>query len=176
MSLAHSTSLKEFSLLLVASELRFSGVPLNNPRMVYEDFISVVEDIARNVRSKKKITDFHFYFDKKRKDITFQFDSEYDWRKFFELMRKINIINSSCGGVNDIAVGINIDAIYEFVGEELNENDEYFKVLEILWEDFMLTEPEQEKIDDKIKRLKHSFVINEQRIESLKNPNTVVSC
>lgn len=168
MSLAYSTSLKEFSLLLVASELRFSGVPLKNPRMVYEDFISVVEDIARKVRAKERITDFHFYFDQKKEDITFQIDSEYDWRKIFELMRKINIINSTCGGVNDIAVGINIDSIYEFVGEQLNENDEYFNVLETLWENFMLTEPEQEKIDNKIKQLKASFVLNEQRIESLK--------
>lgn len=165
--LSSCSSLKEFGLYLIAGEVAFIGANAPNPNLVYEDFVTMFSTIKKKLKYKDFNIDFDVYSKKQKEVFSFEVDYNQDWKLFFDLAKRINTNNNMCGGVSAISVGLNIDLIYESIGDIINSDDEYFKTLKFLWSDFMKTDPDQIKIKQKIKELKHSFSINDTRIAEL---------
>lgn len=166
--LEHSNSFKEFGFILISGEVGFNQVNPPNPRNVYEHFISTFLNVKKRTK-RKQFANLEFGFHSENDDwIQFEVNHSYDWRKLVEMVNHINTMNKMSGNtVCDIAVGINIDYIYESVGKLANENDEYFEVIKELWKSFKASNPKEEKMKDKIRRLKHSFILSDGRISEL---------
>lgn len=168
--LSHCESLKEFGMYLISGEIGFIGSPAPNPNLVYENFIDLSENIVKRVKGRSyNDINCSFYSKTQKESFDFEVDHEKDWRYFSVLVAKIKATNSMCGSVCNIAVSLNVDTIYEFIGSVFMQDDDYFEVLKALWKDFILTNPSDEKIESKITELKNSFDLTNERLDQLKS-------
>lgn len=174
--LANCSNLKSFSLFLISAEIGFIGISPVSTYNIYEDFVSFYEEMKNKIKNKD-ISDENCYFNYKNTYKNFDVDFKKDINFVLKIVKKINAINSSIGVVDDIAINLNVNSIYENVGEILNNEDEYFKVLEELWNTFITQKNHygiyfEKTKQEKLNRLKHSFVLSDERIDRLKNLST----
>lgn len=167
--LAHCSSLKSFSLLLISGEIGFIGVMPVSEYTTYEDFISFFGNIKNNKNANDENCCFFYKTTYKRFDV----DSKKDKIFVLEILKKINAINSSIGAVDNIAIRLNVNIIFEAIGKILNSEDDYFEVLEELWKTFIENKECYGENFEKIKQkklsdLKRAFELSNERIEKLK--------
>jgi hypothetical protein len=170
--LSYAGSLKSFTLMLIAGEIGFIGGNPISEVATYEDFVSFFEGMKSKVKSKE-MSDENCNFYYKDSSKSFEVDFEKDLRFSLDIIKMINILINNIGAVDDIAVNLSVNTIYEKIGLIINNEDEYFEVLEALWETMVKDKEsygsryEEVKLD-KIKRLRHSFLLSDDRIDKLK--------
>jgi hypothetical protein len=170
--LSYCNSLKSFSLNLIAGEIGFLSIHPISEESTYQDFVSFFENIRKKVKDNDLSDEYcNFYHNNKSHDFDVDFQKYLQF--VLEIIRRIDITNNMCGAVDSYAVRMNVNYIYEAIGKILNEEDDYFLVLQSLWNTMVddkesYGETYEKTKEDKLNRLAHSFLLSKNRIDQLK--------
>ncbi|MGD1527117.1 hypothetical protein [Vibrio harveyi] len=169
--IASCRSLKSMALNLICGEVGFIGISPSHPEKTFNDFNAFFENIQGLVR-QNDLSDPYCNF-------TYSMDGEVICRSFdvnFQkdlgylvlIGRKNQITINMCAGVDTVAVGLCVDNIYSTIGEIMNQDDEYFEVVQELWKTLDRNHSRYEiLVDTKIKALKRCLSLSSNRIDQL---------